>query len=62
MCIRDRPSVSFNAISGDNVLNAVEKGQDLTVSGTSANLAEGTVVTVILNGKNYKATTGSDGT
>ena len=56
------PSVSFNAISGDNVLNAVEKGQDLTVSGTSANLAEGTVVTVILNGKNYKATTGSDGT
>ncbi|MBF1962216.1 Ig-like domain-containing protein [Enterobacter hormaechei] len=56
------PSVSFNAISGDNVLNAVEKGQDLSVSGTSANLAEGTVVTVILNGKNYTATTGSDGT
>ncbi|XVA71144.1 Ig-like domain-containing protein [Enterobacter hormaechei] len=58
----DLPSVSFNAISGDNVLNAVEKGHDLTVSGTSANLAEGTVVTVILNGKNYTATTGSDGT
>ncbi len=56
------PSVSFNAISGDNVLNAVEKGQDLSVSGTSANLAEGTVVTVTLNGKNYTATTGSDGT
>ncbi|WP_425133637.1 Ig-like domain-containing protein [Enterobacter hormaechei] len=56
------PSVSFNAISGDNVLNAVEKGQDLSVSGTSANLAEGTMVTVTLNGKNYTATTGSDGT
>ncbi|MDF3694684.1 Ig-like domain-containing protein [Enterobacter hormaechei] len=56
------PSVSFNAISDDNVLNAVEKGQDLSVSGTSANLAEGTVVTVTLNGKNYTATTGSDGT
>ncbi|MFP4887668.1 Ig-like domain-containing protein [Enterobacter hormaechei] len=56
------PTVSFNAISGDNVLNAVEKGQDLSVSGTSANLAEGTVVTVTLNGKNYTATTGSDGT
>ncbi|KHO34972.1 type 1 secretion target domain-containng protein [Enterobacter sp. FB] len=56
------PSVSFNAISGDNVLNAVEKGQDLSVSGTSANLAEGTVVTVTLNGKNYTATTAADGT
>ncbi|EPL0282316.1 Ig-like domain-containing protein, partial [Enterobacter hormaechei] len=44
------PSVSFNAISDDNVLNAVEKGQDLSVSGTSANLAEGTQVTVTLNG------------
>nr|HAS1763477.1 Ig-like domain-containing protein [Enterobacter asburiae] len=42
------PSVAFNAISDDNVLNAVEKGQDLSVSGTSANLAEGTVVTVTL--------------
>ncbi|MBT1865353.1 Ig-like domain-containing protein [Enterobacter asburiae] len=56
------PSVAFNAISGDNVLNAVEKGQDLSVSGTSANLAEGTVVTVTLNGKNYAATTAADGT
>ena len=56
------PSVSFNAISDDNVLNAVEKGQDLSVSGTSANLAEGTVVTVTLNGKNYSATTAADGT
>ncbi|MDF2525431.1 MAG: type 1 secretion target domain-containng protein [Enterobacter mori] len=56
------PSVNFNAISDDNVLNAVEKGQDLSVSGTSANLAEGTVVTVTLNGKNYTATTAADGT
>ncbi|NIH89929.1 hypothetical protein FHW31_001294 [Enterobacter asburiae] len=56
------PSVAFNAISGDNVLNAVEKGQDLSVSGTSANLSEGTVVTVTLNGKNYTATTAADGT
>ncbi|WP_409994334.1 Ig-like domain-containing protein [Enterobacter genomosp. O] len=56
------PSVGFNAISGDNVLNAVEKGQDLSVSGTSANLTEGTVVTVTLNGKQYAATTAADGT
>ncbi|MDU2381080.1 MAG: Ig-like domain-containing protein, partial [Enterobacter cloacae] len=56
------PSVNFNTISDDNVLNAVEKGQDLNVSGTSANLAEGSVVTVTLNGKNYTATTAADGT
>ncbi|WP_326471807.1 Ig-like domain-containing protein [Enterobacter wuhouensis] len=56
------PSVNFNAISDDNVLNAVEKGQDLNVNGTSANLAEGTLVTVTLNGKNYTATTAADGT
>ncbi|WP_320712380.1 Ig-like domain-containing protein [Enterobacter cloacae] len=56
------PSVNFNTISDDNILNAVEKGQDLNVSGTSANLAEGTVVTVTLNGKNYTATTAADGT
>ncbi|HFZ0817878.1 TPA: Ig-like domain-containing protein [Enterobacter cloacae] len=56
------PSVNFSTISDDNVLNAVEKGQDLNVSGTSANLAEGTVVTVTLNGKNYTATTAADGT
>ncbi|KNC88109.1 hypothetical protein GM30_12820 [Trabulsiella odontotermitis] len=41
--------------------NAVEKGQDLTLSGTSANLTTGTVVTVTLNGKNYSATTDASG-
>ena len=55
------PSVGFSTLSGDNVLNAVEKGQDLSVSGTSANLAEGTLVSVTLNGKQYTATTAADG-
>ncbi|ETX68119.1 Ig-like domain-containing protein, partial [Citrobacter freundii] len=55
------PSVGFDTLSGDNVLNAVEKGQDLNVSGTSVNLAEGTTVTITLNGKQYTATTSADG-
>ena len=55
------PSVGFDALSGDNVLNAVEKGQDLSVSGVSTNLSEGTAVTVTLNGKQYTATTAADG-
>ncbi|MGS6303201.1 hypothetical protein, partial [Enterobacter intestinihominis] len=56
------PSVSFTAISDDNVLNAVENGQDLSVSGTSGNLTEGTVVTLILKVKNYRSTSPADGT
>ncbi len=55
------PSVGFDTLSGDNVLNAVEKGQDLNVSGTSVNLAEGTLITVTLNGKQYTATTAANG-
>ncbi|MBJ8873363.1 Ig-like domain-containing protein, partial [Citrobacter braakii] len=55
------PSVGFDTLSGDNVLNAVEKGQDLSASGTSANLAEGTLITVTLNGKQYTATTAANG-
>ncbi|MCX0503829.1 Ig-like domain-containing protein, partial [Escherichia coli] len=51
------PSITFNAISGDNVLNADEKGQPLTISGSSTGLATGAQVTVTLNGHNYSATT-----
>ncbi|EGE0248297.1 adhesin [Escherichia coli] len=55
------PSITFNAISGDNVLNADEKGQPLTISGSSSGLATGAQVTVTLNGHNYSATTDAAG-
>ncbi|HFE8900952.1 TPA: Ig-like domain-containing protein [Escherichia coli] len=55
------PSITFNAISGDNVLNADEKGQPLTISGGSTGLATGAQVTVTLNGHNYSATTDAAG-
>ena len=55
------PSITFNAISGDNVLNADEKGQPLTISGSSTGLATGAEVTVTLNGHNYSATTDAAG-
>ncbi|HAW0342639.1 TPA: Ig-like domain-containing protein [Escherichia coli] len=55
------PSITFNAISGDNVLNADEKGQPLTISGSSTGLATGAQVTVTLNGHNYNATTDAAG-
>ena len=55
------PTITFNAISGDNVLNADEKGQPLTISGSSTGLATGAQVTVSLNGHNYSATTDAAG-
>ncbi|WP_161983445.1 Ig-like domain-containing protein [Escherichia albertii] len=55
------PTITFNAISGDNVLNADEKGQPLTISGSSTGLATGAQVTVTLNGHNYSATTDAAG-
>ncbi|MNH72213.1 hypothetical protein D3C73_243720 [compost metagenome] len=55
------PSLGFNAISVDNVLNAVEKGQSLAISGTSSDLADGSTVTVNLNGKNYLTTVDASG-
>ncbi|HCL8847186.1 TPA: Ig-like domain-containing protein [Escherichia coli] len=55
------PTITFNAISGDNVLNADEKGQPLTISGGSTGLATGAQVTVTLNGHNYSATTDASG-
>ncbi|MFQ9380514.1 MAG: Ig-like domain-containing protein [Escherichia coli] len=55
------PSITFNAISGDNVLNADEKGQPLTISGSSTGLATGAQVTVTLNGHTYSATTDAAG-
>ncbi len=54
-------TITFNAISGDNVLNADEKGQPLTISGSSTGLATGAQVTVTLNGHNYSATTDAAG-
>ena len=55
------PLITFNAISGDNVLNADEKGQPLTISGSSTGLATGAQVTVTLNSHNYSATTDAAG-
>ncbi|HDC4406221.1 TPA: Ig-like domain-containing protein, partial [Enterobacter cloacae] len=54
------PVVGINTIAADNVINAVEKGQDLVLSGTSGQPA-GIAVTVTLNGQNYTATTDASG-
>ncbi len=49
------PEFTFDPISQDNVLNAQEAMQPLSLSGTS-NLPNGSTVTVTLNNVNYQAT------
>ncbi len=51
------PAVTINTISGDNMLNAAEAAQDLTLSGTSTAEA-GQTVTVAFNGNQYTASAG----
>ncbi|MCK5818023.1 MAG: Ig-like domain-containing protein, partial [Psychromonas sp.] len=48
-------TISIDAISGDNVINATEHQQPLPISGTVAGVEDGQVVTVTLNGHNYDA-------
>ncbi|MCG5047062.1 Ig-like domain-containing protein, partial [Enterobacteriaceae bacterium 155047] len=54
------PSVTLSTLAGDDILNAAEAQADLTINGTSTAEA-GQTVTVTLNGKNYSATVGADG-
>ncbi|MDF1897315.1 Ig-like domain-containing protein, partial [Rahnella contaminans] len=49
------PVLTINTVAADDVINAVEKGEALTVSGTSDG-ADGTTVTLNFNGQNYTAT------
>ncbi|MDS0114981.1 Ig-like domain-containing protein, partial [Enterobacter hormaechei subsp. steigerwaltii] len=48
-------SVTLATTAGDNVINASEQAAGFTLSGTSKNLAQGTALTVTLNGKTYTA-------
>ncbi|MER5028783.1 Ig-like domain-containing protein [Pantoea anthophila] len=55
------PTLTIGPISGDNFLNQAESLQDLSISGSSTNLAEGQLVTVTLNNVQYSGTVTQDG-
>ncbi|WP_044860186.1 Ig-like domain-containing protein, partial [Enterobacter ludwigii] len=55
------PVIGVNTLSGDDVLNAAEAQQPLTVHGSTSAEA-GQTVTVTLGGKTYSATVANDGT
>lgn len=49
-------AISINTVSGDDVINAAEKGADLTLSGSTSGVEPGQTVSVTLAGKTYTAT------
>ncbi|QEM80487.2 Ig-like domain-containing protein [Halomonas binhaiensis] len=55
------PTVTIDALAGDDVINATEHGQGLEVTGTTTDLAEGDKVSIELNGKSYEADVAGDG-
>lgn len=55
------PTLTIGTISDDNFLNQAESLQDLSIGGTSTNLAEGQLVTVTLNSIQYSGTVAADG-
>ncbi|WP_336736854.1 Ig-like domain-containing protein, partial [Cedecea sp. VD32] len=56
------PGLRINTVSGDDVINAIEQHQDLTVSGTSSHLNAGTIITVRVKGVDYPAAVSATGT
>ncbi|MGG5215575.1 Ig-like domain-containing protein [Rahnella variigena] len=52
----DLPTLSINAISGDDYINIIEHNQGMTVSGTSTHVPVGGTVTVVITGEAYTAT------
>ncbi|QEM83229.1 Ig-like domain-containing protein [Halomonas binhaiensis] len=55
------PAIAINTLAGDDIVNAVEYTQALTVSGTTSGLSGGETVDVTLNGKSYIATVAANG-
>ena len=55
------PDLTINTVAGDDIINAIEHGQALVVSGTSTGAVAGDVVTVNLNGKNYTTVLDANG-
>nr|WP_237161475.1 Ig-like domain-containing protein [Shigella dysenteriae] len=55
------PGLRVDTVAGDDIINAIEHGQALVVSGISTGAEPGDVVTVTLNGKNYTTTLDASG-
>ena len=59
--VANLPTLTITAVSGDDYINAAEKGADIPITGTSTNLEVGQTVVVSFNGKTYNAVVGANG-
>ncbi|KFX20776.1 Ig-like domain-containing protein [Pectobacterium betavasculorum] len=53
--------IAISIVASDDVINRVEASQPLTISGSTANVAEGETVTLTLNNKTYTGPVAADG-
>ncbi|WP_027672045.1 retention module-containing protein, partial [Rheinheimera baltica] len=60
----DAGTVLIDNITADNILNAIEAGSTITVTGSAVggDIAPGDVVTMVINGTTYTTTVQADGT
>ena len=56
------PGLRVDTVAGDDVINSIEHGQALIITGSSEGLAAGATLTVTVNGKTYPASVAADGT
>ncbi|WP_121498792.1 Ig-like domain-containing protein, partial [Enterobacter hormaechei] len=56
------PGLRVDTVAGDDVINSIEHGQNLIITGSSDGLASGSALMVTVNGKTYAATVLADGT
>nr|WP_244318029.1 Ig-like domain-containing protein [Yersinia mollaretii] len=59
--IHAQPTLSVNPIFGDGILSVADLLVAQTISGSSTNVALGTQINVVLNGKTYTTTVGAGG-
>ncbi len=55
------PGLRINTVAGDDVVNIIEHGQALVITGSSSGLAAGSNVTLTINGQTYVAAVLADG-
>nr|WP_208703639.1 hypothetical protein [Escherichia coli] len=48
-------AISISTVASDDVINAAEKGTNLTLSGSTSGIESGQTVTVTFGGKTYTA-------
>ncbi|MCV4732587.1 hypothetical protein OFB80_32365, partial [Escherichia coli] len=55
------PGLRVDTVAGDDVVNIIEHGQALVITGSSSGLATGSNVTLTINGQTYVAAVLADG-